>query len=230
MFSHSQSSSSNSIPVAAAHNHIQQRDMAAAAAANYNQVAAAVASSRNSGVSSRQRNLPPLPNIMHNMNNNVTPTNSTSVVPAPQAPVMMIPGLGSSQSQLTSGGSPAGSGFIFAGGNEQQQRMSNIQPRYLSSPATAAAVYAATSSQQAISNAVNEHGPNNFATIRTTSIVTKQQKEHMQVNKPIENSLRLLIICWLNYEKHIHRNSREKTRKNHLHCWQFCWKCDIYGS
>lgn len=28
---------------------------------------------------------------------------------------------------------------------------------------------------------VAEHGANNFATIRTTSIVTKQQKEHMQV-------------------------------------------------
>lgn len=33
---------------------------------------------------------------------------------------------------------------------------------------------------QAMANAVSEHGPNNFATIRTTSIVTKQQKEHMQ--------------------------------------------------
>lgn len=31
-------------------------------------------------------------------------------------------------------------------------------------------------------SAVAEHGTNNFATIRTTSIVTKQQKEHMQVN------------------------------------------------
>lgn len=30
-------------------------------------------------------------------------------------------------------------------------------------------------------SAVAEHGTNNFATIRTTSIVTKQQKEHMQV-------------------------------------------------
>ncbi|XP_067014995.1 serine/threonine-protein kinase Tao isoform X2 [Anabrus simplex] len=30
------------------------------------------------------------------------------------------------------------------------------------------------------SNAIADHGPNNFATIRTTSIVTKQQKEHMQ--------------------------------------------------
>lgn len=34
--------------------------------------------------------------------------------------------------------------------------------------------------QQAMANAVHEHGANNFATIRTTSIVTKQQKEHMQ--------------------------------------------------
>uniref|UniRef100_A0A1L8DML7 non-specific serine/threonine protein kinase n=1 Tax=Nyssomyia neivai TaxID=330878 RepID=A0A1L8DML7_9DIPT len=34
--------------------------------------------------------------------------------------------------------------------------------------------------QQAMVNAMHEHGPNNFATIRTTSIVTKQQKEHMQ--------------------------------------------------
>jgi thousand and one amino acid protein kinase len=33
---------------------------------------------------------------------------------------------------------------------------------------------------QAAVNALNEHGANNFATIRTTSIVTKQQKEHMQ--------------------------------------------------
>lgn len=33
---------------------------------------------------------------------------------------------------------------------------------------------------QAAVNALNEHGANNFATIRTTSIVTKQQKEHLQ--------------------------------------------------
>lgn len=31
-----------------------------------------------------------------------------------------------------------------------------------------------------VNQAIAEHGPNNFATIRTTSIVTKQQKEHMQ--------------------------------------------------
>lgn len=36
------------------------------------------------------------------------------------------------------------------------------------------------SQQSAMANAVSEHGANNFATIRTTSIVTKQQKEHMQ--------------------------------------------------
>lgn len=29
---------------------------------------------------------------------------------------------------------------------------------------------------------VSEHGANNFATIRTTSIVTKQQKEHNQAS------------------------------------------------
>lgn len=32
--------------------------------------------------------------------------------------------------------------------------------------------------------AISDHGTNNFATIRTTSIVTKQQKEHMQVRYP----------------------------------------------
>lgn len=35
---------------------------------------------------------------------------------------------------------------------------------------------------QAAAHAISEHGANNFATIRTTSIVTKQQKEHMQVS------------------------------------------------
>lgn len=36
-------------------------------------------------------------------------------------------------------------------------------------------------SPAAMAHGIAEHGPNNFATIRTTSIVTKQQKEHMQV-------------------------------------------------
>lgn len=31
-----------------------------------------------------------------------------------------------------------------------------------------------------------DHGTNNFATIRTTSIVTKQQKEHMQVSRCLD--------------------------------------------
>lgn len=31
-----------------------------------------------------------------------------------------------------------------------------------------------------VTQALNEHGPNNFATIRTTSIVSKQQKEHKE--------------------------------------------------
>ncbi|XP_054731422.1 serine/threonine-protein kinase Tao isoform X2 [Anastrepha obliqua] len=183
----SQSSSSNSIPTAQNHiltqqQHIavnyQQQAAAAAAAAAAQTAAVSGAAARNS---SRQRNLPPLPNIMHNMNNNVTPTNSTSVVPAPIMPVSVT------GHPVGSGGSPAatanmstgmlsqaiGVGVGSAGGGGDRM------PRYLSSPAAAAAVYAA-SSQQAISNAVNEHGPNNFATIRTTSIVTKQQKEHMQ--------------------------------------------------
>ncbi|XP_054731418.1 serine/threonine-protein kinase Tao isoform X1 [Anastrepha obliqua] len=181
------SSSSNSIPTAQNHiltqqQHIavnyQQQAAAAAAAAAAQTAAVSGAAARNS---SRQRNLPPLPNIMHNMNNNVTPTNSTSVVPAPIMPVSVT------GHPVGSGGSPAatanmstgmlsqaiGVGVGSAGGGGDRM------PRYLSSPAAAAAVYAA-SSQQAISNAVNEHGPNNFATIRTTSIVTKQQKEHMQ--------------------------------------------------
>ncbi|XP_016976935.1 serine/threonine-protein kinase Tao isoform X1 [Drosophila rhopaloa] len=171
----SQSSSSNSIPAAAqnhhhiaAHHHQQAANAAVVAAMHHHhhphqqpppswpsgqqgQPVPPGAVSRNS---SRHRNRPPLPNIMHSMNNNVTPTNSASVVPAP-APAPVPPLV---------------------------DRIQPIQPRYLTTPAAQAAVYAASSasSQQAISNAVNDHGPNNFATIRTTSIVTKQQKEHMQ--------------------------------------------------
>ncbi|XP_011198385.1 serine/threonine-protein kinase Tao isoform X2 [Bactrocera dorsalis] len=178
----SQSSSSNSIPTTQNHILTQQQHIAV----NYQQqaAAAAAAAAAASGVAarnpSRQRNLPPLPNIMHNMNNNVTPTNSTSVVPAPMMPV-------SSASHSAGGGSPAATANMGTGMLSQASGVcvgsaggaGDRMPRYLSSPAAAAAVYAA-SSQQAISNAVNEHGPNNFATIRTTSIVTKQQKEHMQ--------------------------------------------------
>lgn len=59
-------------------------------------------------------------------------------------------------------------------------------PGYLSSPAIHAAVYAASNtSNHSGGNHGDVHridGVNNFATIRTTSIVTKQQKEHMQVS------------------------------------------------
>ncbi|KAH8273231.1 hypothetical protein KR026_008043 [Drosophila bipectinata] len=205
----SQSSSSNSIPAAAQnHHHIaaHHHQLAAAAAAvsmhhhhhphqqpqpswpsgQQSQAGPAGAVSRNS---SRHRNRPPMPNIMHSMNNNVTPTNSASVVPAPAPapalPLSVLPhlgttshgvvGVGSTVTGGSSGGSPASGGPLA-------DRMQPIQPRYLTTPAAQAAVFAASSasSQQAISNAVNDHGPNNFATIRTTSIVTKQQKEHMQ--------------------------------------------------
>ncbi|XP_016949509.1 serine/threonine-protein kinase Tao isoform X1 [Drosophila biarmipes] len=167
----SQSSSSNSIPAAAqnhhhiaAHHHQQAASAAVAAAMHHHHhthqqqpppswpsgqqsqvVVPPGAVSRNS---SRHRTRPPLPNIMHSMNNNVTPTNSASVVPAPAPapvpppPISVLPHLGA-----------MGHVGSFA---------------------------SSASSQQAISNAVNDHGPNNFATIRTTSIVTKQQKEHMQ--------------------------------------------------
>ena len=44
--------------------------------------------------------------------------------------------------------------------------------------------------------AVADHGTNNFATIRTTSIVTKQQKEHMQVlNKFYKHYKQIDALC-----------------------------------
>ncbi|CAD7086869.1 unnamed protein product [Hermetia illucens] len=124
----SQSSSSNSIPHGMGGPHHTS---------GYHQGGAI---SRNS---SRLRNLPPLPNIPH-MNNNITPTNSTSAIAmvSGQNAIMQNPG----------GFAPSPSGYPHQN----------------------------HATQQAISNAVSEHGTNNFATIRTTSIVTKQQKEHMQ--------------------------------------------------
>lgn len=206
-----QSSSSNSIPAAAqnhhhiaAHHHQQAASAAVAAAMHHHhhphqqpppswpsgqqgQPVPPGAVSRNS---SRHRNRPPLPNIMHSMNNNVTPTNSASVVPAPAPapvlppPISVLPHL-SAMGHVGGGGTGTGGsgGGSPASGGPLADRIQPVQPRYLTTPAAQAAVYAASSasSQQAISNAVNDHGPNNFATIRTTSIVTKQQKEHMQV-------------------------------------------------
>lgn len=43
--------------------------------------------------------------------------------------------------------------------------------------------------------AVADHGTNNFATIRTTSIVTKQQKEHMQVLKKCDEHYKRIGFC-----------------------------------
>uniref|UniRef100_A0A1A9WT31 non-specific serine/threonine protein kinase n=1 Tax=Glossina brevipalpis TaxID=37001 RepID=A0A1A9WT31_9MUSC len=189
--------------------------------------------------SSRHRNLPPLPSIMHNMNNNVTPTNSTAVVPAPMPPQQQLQqtvmsALSHNAGSMSSSGgnmqqqhqqsSCPGSGM---GGDrisqqqQQQQQPPPIQPRYLSSPAAAAAVYAATSN-------VNEHGPNNFATIRTTSIVTKQQKEHMQEEMHEQMSgykrmrrehqaalLKLEEKCKVEMEAH--KNALDKEYDNLLH-------------
>ncbi|XP_020717402.1 serine/threonine-protein kinase Tao isoform X2 [Ceratitis capitata] len=227
----SQSSSSNSIPTAQNHILTQQQHIAV----NYQQQAAAVAAAQAAAVSgaaarnsSRQRNLPPLPNIMHNMNNNITPTNSTSVVPAPVLPVSVTThtacgGSPASTSNMSTGMITPAIGVGIGSGGGGGDRM----PRYLSSPAAAAAVYAA-SSQQAISNAVNEHGPNNFATIRTTSIVTKQQKEHMQEEMHEQMSgykrmrrehqaalLKLEEKCKLEMEAH--KSALDKEYDNLLH-------------
>jgi len=61
-----------------------------------------------------------------------------------------------------------------------------------------------------------ERIPNNFATIRTTSIVTKQQKEHMQENMYEQMSgykrmrrehqaalLKVFSPFWSHYSKHL---------------------------
>lgn len=59
--------------------------------------------------------------------------------------------------------------------------INQINPMQSVSGGPSSSHYHNHASQQAMANAVSEHGANNFATIRTTSIVTKQQKEHMQV-------------------------------------------------
>ncbi|XP_075156748.1 serine/threonine-protein kinase Tao isoform X2 [Haematobia irritans] len=164
--------------------------------------------------SSRHRNLPPLPSIMHNMNNNVTPTNSTAVVPAPQVQSQQQP-----HSMLSM---PMGSGgnvmsqqtcANMAAGDRMSQTSQQppIQARYLPFPIQA-----------------NEHGPNNFATIRTTSIVTKQQKEHMQEEMHEQMSgykrmrrehqaalVKLEEKCKMEMEAH--KNALDKEYDNLLH-------------
>ncbi|XP_055388518.1 serine/threonine-protein kinase Tao isoform X3 [Condylostylus longicornis] len=140
---------------------------------NINAMAAAAGTGAISRNSSRHRNLPPLPNVMHNMNNNVTPTNSTSIVPAPTT---------SASSTITNNSSGSSTTSFMSSTNSMLGHLQ--QPGYLSSPAAREAVLAAaaSSTHHANSNAMHEHGTNNFATIRTTSIVTKQQKEHSKYN------------------------------------------------
>lgn len=70
------------------------------------------------------------------------------------------------------GGSGSGSGSMGASIGYQNSSSSPVVPHHHPHH---------NHVSQAAANAVAEHGANNFATIRTTSIVTKQQKEHMQV-------------------------------------------------
>ncbi|XP_049879081.1 serine/threonine-protein kinase Tao isoform X2 [Pectinophora gossypiella] len=64
--------------------------------------------------------------------------------------------------------------------NTQRRQLSNRDRECLSNSVSAA-----------MSLAVSEHGANNFATIRTTSIVTKQQKEHNQMHEQMSGYKRM---------------------------------------
>ncbi|XP_058823516.1 serine/threonine-protein kinase Tao [Topomyia yanbarensis] len=81
-------------------------------------------------------------------------------------------GSGGGMGSINAGGSCSGSGSISAhAAGYQNSSSSPVVPHHHSHH---------NHVSQAAANAVAEHGANNFATIRTTSIVTKQQKEHMQ--------------------------------------------------
>lgn len=61
--------------------------------------------------------------------------------------------------------------------------------------------------------AVTDHGTNNFATIRTTSIVTKQQKEHMQVDKTCLNFiLHIKIFLAGDFLRYLRRRCTNKCQ------------------
>ncbi|XP_058062401.1 serine/threonine-protein kinase Tao [Anopheles bellator] len=94
-------------------------------------------------------------------------------------------GMGSSSGQGGSGGaSSGGSGALGAGSQNSSANMVYQQPHNSSSSPVGGSSHHHPHNHnhvpQGVSNAVADHGANNFATIRTTSIVTKQQKEHMQ--------------------------------------------------
>ncbi|XP_026473171.1 serine/threonine-protein kinase Tao isoform X2 [Ctenocephalides felis] len=74
-------------------------------------------------------------------------------------------GVSASSKSSSSNSLPAGAAHDGASGTKNYRGMGGVMGNHVA--ATAAMMVA-------------EHGANNFATIRTTSIVTKQQKEHMQ--------------------------------------------------
>lgn len=104
---------------------------------------------------------------------------------------------------------------------------------------------------QAAANAIAEHGANNFATIRTTSIVTKQQKEHMQEEMHEQMSgykrmrrehqaalVKLEEKCKVEMEQH--KSALDKVRSckdfmvkfsfiliSFILCQSFCWFCQV---
>lgn len=115
-------------------------------------------------------------------------------IPAPGLPPMhnssmnnsggrdgFVSGDGLSRMSLVVGGSGIGSGGGAGGSGSGSGSMgASIGYQNSSSPIVPHHHAHHNHVSQAAANAVAEHGANNFATIRTTSIVTKQQKEHMQ--------------------------------------------------
>uniref|UniRef100_A0A182JJM4 non-specific serine/threonine protein kinase n=1 Tax=Anopheles atroparvus TaxID=41427 RepID=A0A182JJM4_ANOAO len=90
-------------------------------------------------------------------------------------------GMGPSGAQGGSGG--GGTGSSGAGGSANMGANMGYHHHNSSSPVVSSHHHQPQHNHNHVSQAaiaVAEHGANNFATIRTTSIVTKQQKEHMQ--------------------------------------------------
>uniref|UniRef100_A0A182JWB0 non-specific serine/threonine protein kinase n=2 Tax=Pyretophorus TaxID=44537 RepID=A0A182JWB0_9DIPT len=96
--------------------------------------------------------------------------------------LMMASGMGGSVGMGTSGMQSGSAGA--AGGQANMGANMVYHHHNSSSPVVSAHQHHQQHNHNHVSqvaaNAVADHGANNFATIRTTSIVTKQQKEHMQ--------------------------------------------------
>lgn len=135
--------------------------------------------------SSRHRAPPPLP-PMH-MNNYGGPHHSSS-----------SPLVGQSSQQMV----------------QQQQQQHHLYSNQLppSGPPHLTQHQSNHMSQAAMAHGIAEHGPNNFATIRTTSIVTKQQKEHMQVSLDKRTFKRPLVISNFNAYPNFTGNARANVR------------------